>query len=344
MSMIRSRAFARFGFAFAACVLAAPAHAQRPSKLPYDIAAARVKAKAGDASANAKAPDKGIYNGQKTPKGAFPFIVALIQADADDNEEGLYAGQFCGGALISARWVVTAAHCLTGEDDDKRPIAVTAEKVDVHVGSNTFKDGARIKVKRVIRHSQYDSETFDNDIALLELAQNAPAARTKTISIVTPQNEGGVGTKVTAAGWGELESKDMPKDLRHADMDVLDNRMCNARIIAYRKDVTLAELTRKAQIQFALAEGVVRQVQALVESNAGKVITDNMLCSGRVNTQRDTCQGDSGGPLFAKSADGTFTLVGITSWGEGCGQSEKGLYGLYTRVARFSDWVRENAK
>jgi len=323
----------------AGLVLAQPGYAQflptTPS-LPFDAAKSRVKG-----------PDKGIYFGKTTPKGAYPFIVALIQSDANNDQDGNYVGQFCAGSLISDRWVITAAHCVTGEDDQKRPTLVTAEKIDIYAGSNDFKNGARIKLKRVIRHPQYNHETMDNDIALLELAASARSSKTSTIALVTPQNEatiGGVGNKVIAAGWGETETKDTPTELRHVEMDILDHGTCNASIISYRKEVALAELLRKAQVQFGLPDGVVQQVRGIVEGNVGKLVTDNMLCSGRTSTKRDTCQGDSGGPLFAKGADGKFTLVGVTSWGELCGVSDKGLYGLYARVARYTSWVQQNAK
>lgn len=46
--------------------------------------------------------------------------------------------------------------------------------------------------------------------------------------------------------------------------------------------------------------------------------------------------GDSGGPLIERS---TGSLVGIVSWGEGCGLADKP--GVYTRVSAYADWIDE---
>ena len=46
-------------------------------------------------------------------------------------------------------------------------------------------------------------------------------------------------------------------------------------------------------------------------------IKDDMLCGYNLGT--DSCQGDSGGP-FTVEVDGKHTLVGVVSWGHGCGQ------------------------
>src|SRR5262245_50195189 len=197
-SHVLVRSFVRLSIAATAIALAAPAGAQQKGltsspSTPYNSAAARVKS---------KQPDKGVYHGETTPKGAFPFIVALIQSEATDDQEGNYQGQFCGGALISDRWVATASHCVTADDADKRPIQVPADKIDIYAGSNDFKDGKRIKVKRVIRHPPYDPDAFDNDIALLELADSARSPKTGTIALLTPQNEGKIGrASCRERGW-----------------------------------------------------------------------------------------------------------------------------------------------
>jgi secreted trypsin-like serine protease len=307
-------------------------------KLPFEAASARV---------NKPAPDKGIWYGQPAPKGAYPFMVALIQSEAENTEEGNFQGQFCGGALIGDRWVVTAAHCVVAEGEDGRPAQIPAEKIDIYAGAVGFADGTRIKVKRIVRHPQYNASTFNNDIAVIELAASAKSNKTQNIALVTPQTEAavsGVGKKVIAAGWGETEEKTPATELLHVEMDIIETGLCNTNILNYRKAEFLVEMMRKAQSQYALADSTVQQVRGLIEGNVGKVVTDSMICSGRVNTQRDTCQGDSGGPLFAKGADGKFTLVGVTSWGELCGQTQRGLYGVYTRVAKFSTWVQQTAR
>lgn len=64
-------------------------------------------------------------------------------------------------------------------------------------------------------------------------------------------------------------------------------------------------------------------------------VTDRMICGGRLELGGlDACQGDSGGPFVV---DGI--LVGVTSWGNGCGLSQNP--GVWSRVPSMVDWVQE---
>src|SRR6476660_4189309 len=104
MHLTPSKIFCRIGIAAAIVAIAAPSDAQPPADatLPYDAAKARMK----------EARAHSIYHGQQTPKGAYPFIVALIQSDAKDTEEDNYAGKYCVGSLIADHWVLTTAQCV----------------------------------------------------------------------------------------------------------------------------------------------------------------------------------------------------------------------------------------
>lgn len=68
---------------------------------------------------------------------------------------------------------------------------------------------------------------------------------------------------------------------------------------------------------------------------------DMMMCAGRVQGGTDSCQGDSGGPLIVRTA-GKTVLVGIVSFGDGCGR--KGSPGVYTRVSHYYNWLVSKMK
>lgn len=67
-------------------------------------------------------------------------------------------------------------------------------------------------------------------------------------------------------------------------------------------------------------------------------VSEGQYCAYDPKAGNDSCQGDSGGPLqfFSDNTSGIATVVGIVSFGIGCGST---LPGIYTRVAHYLDWI-----
>ena len=72
----------------------------------------------------------------------------------------------------------------------------------------------------------------------------------------------------------------------------------------------------------------------------GNLVTRNHhICAGLYHGGKDSCQGDSGGPAIWEDGRRSY-LVGIVSFGTGCGRPEKP--GVYVKVARYLHWIERN--
>ena len=311
----------------------APAGAQqeRPELSPMSrVTAARAEqAKADDGSGDR------VFGGNEAEPGEWPFQVALLSSSMLDESAGSQANaQFCGGSLIAAQWVLTAAHCVTDGG-----MTVSPNSMVVLTGATSLDEGQRYQTAEVIRHAGYDESTLDNDIALIKLAKPADAPTVKLI-----EARGNDDGKVRVTGWGRMQDGNFPMSLMEAELDLEPISACNEGIRAiYARDLEMILRNFAPRMMYS-ETGITSATKSIVGTMSDR-LTDNMICAGTTTGARDACNGDSGGPLFVEKPDGAVQ-VGIVSWGEGpmdadaaCGHAN--AYGVYTRVANYTDWIAE---
>ena len=103
-----------------------------------------------------------IIGGSLAAEGAFPWMVSVLKVD------GSSLKPFCGGVLISSQHVLTAAHCVKGKPSSK--LLVRLGEYDFGRLTGSERDH---RIRSVHMHERYSSRTFNNDIAVVQLAIKA---------------------------------------------------------------------------------------------------------------------------------------------------------------------------
>ncbi|XP_046401602.1 uncharacterized protein LOC124167662 [Ischnura elegans] len=260
-----------------------------------------------------------IFGGEEANLKEYPWL-ALLQYQTSKGRQFL-----CGGSLISTRYVLTAAHCVTGIGN-VRLVAVRLgeHNTDTDPDCVNYDDGRvcgdRVQdfnVAEVISHPQYRSESRDkhHDIALIRLDRAAPIT-SYIVPICIPN--GSAVTKryesdtMIVAGWGRTENKTASNVKLWVRVPVMSNSACQP---IYQRQLTL---------------------------NA------NQMCAGG-QQGKDSCRGDSGGPLMAVDTvvpsrrGGQWVIAGVVSIGpQQCATA--GRPGIYTRVGPYVQWILDSLK
>ncbi|MEM7802386.1 MAG: serine protease, partial [Chloroflexota bacterium] len=236
------------------------------------------------------APD--IVGGQNADPGEYPWQALVI------------AGPFlCGGSLVEAGWVLTAAHCVYDFDEN----LINADDITVFLGeydrSSESNDGTeqKIEVSQVIPYPDYRPGYHEHDIALLKLSSLANTS-SPAVGPIPLNSDRSISpsTLATVTGWGQLVlNGENPSILQEVQVPIVPNQTCN---IAY-----------------------------------GGSITASMICAGEEEGGKDACLGDSGGPLVIPDGQNSFKHAGIVSFGIGC--ADPRYPGVYTRTSTYFTWL-----
>nr|CAH0102168.1 unnamed protein product [Daphnia galeata] len=247
-----------------------------------------------------------IIGGTTVVKGQQKFMALIIRKKGPKTT-------LCGGTIVSARHVLTAAHCFEE----------TYDSIDVYVANYNNSPFDTTSIRRKVtdvtetstdirKHPQFATGDATNprinDIAILKLERDLTAAELATVSIVQLSNAtlSYAGTTGVALGWGVTKSDvgtPISRTLQQVTLNVQDDDLCDA-----------------------LWEAL--------------YVKDKHICT--FTSKKAACWGDDGGPLMTS----TGVQIGITSFNKAkiadgtkpiC---ERGTG--FTRVSNYVAWIKEN--
>nr|XP_028601203.1 acrosin-like [Podarcis muralis] len=245
-----------------------------------------------------------IVGGSNVLPGTWPWMVSFQVI----TRKGYVS--FCGGSLISPRWVLSAAHCFQKPKD--------IPWIRLSIGANRISspgpDAQKRSIKRLVNHKLYRRDSgnkIHNDISLVEL--NEPVNCTDYIQPACLPDDSVVVSLLKhcyVSGFGTMDPKtgEKPDIMLEGSVDIIPTATCSSPVWW------------------------------------SKLILEENICAGRLEGGVATCKGDSGGPLMCREQRSErYWLVGITSWGPSfCGQEKKP--GVYTSTQFYLDWIRKTTK
>ncbi|XP_062894718.1 suppressor of tumorigenicity 14 protein homolog isoform X4 [Mobula hypostoma] len=162
-----------------------------------------------------------IVGGMDAEIGEWPWQVSLHFKDHRST---------CGASVISKSWLVSASHCF----QDVQGVRYSdpgnwMAYLGLHIQHQLNDRVVKRNIKRIIVHEHYNPQIFDNDIALLELAQ--PVSFTSVIQPVClpdASHNFPVGKSTWVTGWGATSENGAGATvLQKAEIRIINRAVCN---------------------------------------------------------------------------------------------------------------------
>jgi secreted trypsin-like serine protease len=224
-------------------------------------------------------------------------------------------GAMCTASILNSRWLITAAHCVSGADLGSLVIGFDGS-LD-HLMSHVSRANARLVEKAVVqpRYAEtqaklaalqkaatdagrnFDQSELDQvkdwgDLALVKIDQELPLPYTPA-TLLSPAETLVKGQIVALAGYGRTGSSD---------------------------DTPSGNLM---QVDVPVGDPMWGSSEVLTNQTQGK----------------GACHGDSGGPAYAR-VGGMLQLFGVTSRGMGDHSGDECVHsGVYTNINAYRAWV-----
>ncbi|XP_065350156.1 brachyurin-like [Cloeon dipterum] len=254
---------------------------------------------------NGTAQNGRILGGTPVTSETFPqynYHVLIVSVTAADIERW-----FCGGALLSSTWALTAAHCV-----------VLVSTITVYAGK--FEDPSTVTstppTATAYIHPAFRLNLMINDIALLKLSTPLTLSGTigtARLSLVKPTaaldnvalTTMGFGPKTDAQGIPVSGSS--PVTLNVVEMTNVKKSTCNANTI---------------------------DVYVTYPGNTG--------CLGTSSGTKGICFADEGAPvLYTSSSETTGKIIGVTSQRLACPSDYPGSF---TWIYPYISWIRATTR
>jgi len=264
----------------------------------------------------------GDEHGDSKP-GEFPWTCLLLNQNNDFvGSCAVIPDDFSNDNTRATRKIITAAHKLKSlQQNDLLKVRVGEWDASGFNAPEQF-NHQEYTVVRILKHPQFNAGRLSNDIALLYTDRDIDLSNPYVNTACLPSCDNmfdhrfanGTGVRCWVAGWGKNEfDGGFQFKQKKVALPLVENSRCNSNL------------------------KVALNGQRAGTGNRFQLHSSEVCAGGEVG--KDACTGDGGSPLVCQAKSGRWTVVGLVTWGVGCGSDTPGVY---AKVSNFRNWINAN--